>query len=296
MLTKFLKEVVILVVGKQAEPIAELLNSNKHVNEFIIAKKLGITINQTRNILYKISDYGLVSFVRKKDKRKGWYTYFWKIEILKALEFLKSVLLKKTEQIQNQINSRELKQFYFCEKCGIEFSEENALLHDFTCSECGGIFTVKDNTKLLKEFKKNLSRLNKEMELIDLEIEKERGKVDKKKSKDISDRLKEKEKIRKDKLRIRREANLKKIKEKPSIKGKSKKKSKLGKKPTPKNLKKTLKKKVLKKTKSSNKKLKKVRPGVAKLNRPKEKVRPGVAKLNRPKEKVRPGVAKLKRR
>jgi len=281
MLTKFLKEVVILVVGKQAEPIAELLNSNKHVNEFIIAKKLGITINQTRNILYKISDYGLVSFVRKKDKRKGWYTYFWKIEILKALEFLKSVLLKKTEQIQNQINSRELKQFYFCEKCGIEFSEENALLHDFTCSECGGIFTVKDNTKLLKEFKKNLSRLNKEMELIDLEIEKERGKVDKKKSKDISDRLKEKEKIRKDKLRIRREANLKKIKEKPSIKGKSKKKSKLGKKPTPKNLKKTLKKKVLKKTKSSNKKLKKVRPGVAKLNRPKEKVRPGVAKLKR---------------
>ena len=49
---KFLKEVVGLVVGKQAEEIVELLDSKKYVNEFILAKKLDITINQTRNILY----------------------------------------------------------------------------------------------------------------------------------------------------------------------------------------------------------------------------------------------------
>jgi len=70
MLDKFLKEVVVITVGKQAEPIADLLNAKKHVNEFIIAKKLGLTINQTRNILYKISNSGLVSFIRKKDKKK----------------------------------------------------------------------------------------------------------------------------------------------------------------------------------------------------------------------------------
>ena len=57
MLDKLLREIVVLVVGKPAEPIADLLYSNKHINEFTIAKKLGITINQTRNILYKISDF-----------------------------------------------------------------------------------------------------------------------------------------------------------------------------------------------------------------------------------------------
>jgi len=73
MLKDLLKEVVAIVAGKQAEEIADILDSKKHVNEFLIAKKLGITINQTRNILYKLSDFGLVSFIRKKDKRKGWY-------------------------------------------------------------------------------------------------------------------------------------------------------------------------------------------------------------------------------
>ena len=92
MLKTFLKEVVAIVVGKQAEDIIDMLDRDKYINEFLIAKKLGITINQTRNILYKISDHGLISSIRKKDKRKGWYTYFWRIEILKSLEFLANII------------------------------------------------------------------------------------------------------------------------------------------------------------------------------------------------------------
>ncbi len=53
-LKKILKNVVTLIVGKQAEDIVDLLDTKKHVNEFVIAKKLNLTINQTRNILYKI--------------------------------------------------------------------------------------------------------------------------------------------------------------------------------------------------------------------------------------------------
>lgn len=185
MLENFLKEVIVIVVGKQAEEIADLLNSKKHVNEFIIAKKLDITINQTRNILYKISDHGLVSFIRKKDKKKGWYTYFWKMEILKSLEFLKSILVKRIDQIIHQIKSREAKRFYSCERCNIEFNEENALLHNFTCDECGGIFAVKDNTKVLKEFNRNLDKLKKELELVNIEIEKEKERLEKIKLKEF---------------------------------------------------------------------------------------------------------------
>ena len=65
MLKKFLREAVAIIVGKQSEEIADLLNTKKHMNEFLIAKKLDLTVNQTRNLLYKISDYGLVSFIRK---------------------------------------------------------------------------------------------------------------------------------------------------------------------------------------------------------------------------------------
>lgn len=178
MLDTFLREVVVILVGKGAEPIADLLNSKKHVNEFLIAKKLDLTINQTRNILYKIADKGLVSSIRKKDKKKGWYTYFWKIETLKALEFLREVLVLQKENLVNQITSRETKQFYVCTLCNVEFNEENALLKNFTCSECGNVFVLKDNSGVIRELKKNLGKIEKEMSELDSDIEVEKAKLE----------------------------------------------------------------------------------------------------------------------
>jgi transcription factor E len=263
MLEKFLKEVISIVVGKQAEDIVDLLDTKKYVNEFIIAKKLDITINQTRNILYKISDYGLVSSIRKKDKRKGWYTYFWKIEIVKSLEFLRDHLVKKIDQINNQIKSRETKRFYVCERCNIELSEENALLYNFTCNECGDVFSLKDNTKLLRELKKNLDRLNKDLALVEGEITKEKEKIEKKKSRELKKEERAKKKLRRKKrpIKKRKKKLLKKLKKKKTkkiIKRKPKKK---------------LKKPIKKKTKKKQKKIvrKKLRRKLIKKFKPKIK-------------------------
>ncbi len=244
MLKKFLKDVMTMVVGKQAEEIADLLDGKKYVNEFIIAKKLNLTINQTRNILYKISDHGLVSFIRKKDKRKGWYTYFWRIEILKCLEFLKAAILNKMEQIHHQIKSRETKEFYICERCNIEFNEENALLHNFMCSECGNVFTRKDNVPLIKEFNKDLDKLRKELELIGEEIKKEKDRFDKIKIRE----LKKEEKAKK----------IAKAKSKKIVKSKVKKKKNKRVK-AKKRLKKTKAKKKIKRAKKKVKKSKKAK-------------------------------------
>ncbi|MBU2104877.1 MAG: hypothetical protein KKF67_03870, partial [Nanoarchaeota archaeon] len=193
---KFLQEVISAVAGKQAEGIGEILYNSKHVNEFLIAKKLDLTINQTRNILYKISDQGLVSSIRKKDKKKGWYTYFWKIEVVKSLEFLRNVLLKQINQISNQIKSRETKEFYICERCNIEFNQENALLYDFTCNECGGIFSLKDNTKVIKDLRRETKKLEDELKLVEEELAKETAKVDKQKTRELK-KIKEKKSIEK---------------------------------------------------------------------------------------------------
>ena len=212
-LKKILKEVVTLIAGKQAEDIVDLLDTKKHINEFIIAKKLDLTINQTRNILYKISDHGLVSYIRKKDKKKGWYTYFWKIEILKSLEFMKNDLLKKIDQLEHKIKSRETKRFYICERCNLELSEENALLYNFTCNECGDILALKDNTKFVREMKKSLEKLKKDLVFLEEEMKKEIEKVEKIKLKERrkEERAKKKKKVLKKKP-IKRKKILKKRK------------------------------------------------------------------------------------
>jgi len=246
MLKKFLKEVITIVVGKQAEGIVELLISEKYVNEFLIAKKMDLTINQTRNILYKISDYGLVSSTRKKDKKKGWYTYSWKIEIFKSLLFLRNDLIKKISQINNQINSRETKQFYVCERCNIEINEGNAMLYDFTCNECGDIFVLKNNEKFLRDLRRNLSRLNRELGLVDEEIEKQRIKMDKKRMRELKKQEKIKAVARKKAAAARKLLKAKSATK--TVKKVAKKKAKkIAKKPVKKKIAKKIKKKVVKK-------------------------------------------------
>ena len=252
MLQKLLKEVVTLIAGKQAEEIVELLDAKKHVNEFVIAKKLDLTINQTRNILYKISDYGLVSSIRKKDKRKGWYTYFWRIESLKSLEFLRDELVKKMNQMQSQIKSRETKRFYVCEKCHIELSEENALFHNFTCNECGSLLVMKDNTKLIKEMKRNFESMKRDLGLVEEEIRKEREKSDNIKMKEQKRAEKEKKKKSKKTRRINLELR-KKAAKKAGKPLKNKKQNKI----TKKSKGRKQKKKSVKKSKGKVKKLKK---------------------------------------
>jgi transcription factor E len=213
MLKNFLNEVISIVVGKPGEPIVNLLEGEKYVNEFIIAKKLDLTINQTRNILYKISDQGLVSSIRKKDKKKGWYTYFWKIEVLKSLEFLRDLLSKNLTQLRNQIKSRETKRFYVCERCNIEFNEENAMLHDFTCNECGEVFTVKNNEKVVREFKKNEEKIVNKLKLVEEQIALEKSKLDKIKMKEIKKIENDKIKKREENRRIQKEAREKEKKD-----------------------------------------------------------------------------------
>ncbi len=228
---KLLKEIIVSIAGKPAEAIIDLLSGKKYVNEFIIAKKLDLTINQTRNILYKISDHGLVSFIRKKDKRKGWYTYFWKIELLKSLEFLKANISKKMDQLNHQIKSRETKEFYVCERCHIEFTEENALVHNFICPECGNLLSRKDNSSTIKEYNKELDKLKKELSSVDEELDKEKGKVEKekarvmKKEEKIKKEIKEKASAARKKLKAKLKQPKKIVKKTPR-KSKSKPKTK----------------------------------------------------------------------
>ena len=251
---KFLKSVVEDLINKQATPIVDLLFGKKHVNEINIAKKLGLTINQTRNILYKLSDYGLVSFIRKKDKRKGWYIYFWTLNIYQSLSLLEKNLKKQLENLEDQLKSRKEKRFYNCNTCTIEVTEESALLNDFSCPECEEIYELSDNQEIVKELERAINKIRKEINLVSAEIKREQEKLDKKKAKEIKNAEKEKKAKRDAKRKERKKAKLKEEAKKKTKKTKSK-----SKKPKPK-IKKSKSKKPKQFKKKSNKSLKKTKP------------------------------------
>lgn len=160
MLEKFLQEIISRVAGSGADVIVKFLFKKKNVNEFLIAKKLNITINQARNILYKLAECGLVYFTRKKDtKSGGWYIYFWTLNEKKCLSYYIETLNKEIERFEDLLNIKKTKQFYMCKTCGMEVTEEQALLNEFTCPECGEVFAMKDSTESIVQTEKEIQKL-----------------------------------------------------------------------------------------------------------------------------------------
>jgi transcription factor E len=250
MQVKLLHNLVEELAGEGTGRIVDILFGKKDVNEFSLAKKMELTINQVRNILYKLSADGLVSFIRKKDKRKGWYIYYWTLKTEKCLVKLEQSLIGKIDSLNLILGERTSDRFYICKPCFIEVTEEKALEHGFSCEECAEIYELSDNSKPMRDAKSRITKIQKDLELINRELEIIREKEKKKRSR--ADKKLEKEaQAKKALLKEVRAAARKKVAEakKKTLKKKvaKKKVKRVTKKKVAK--KKTLKKKVTKKIK-----------------------------------------------
>jgi len=151
------------VAGKEGVDVLKLLFGKKDVSEFILADKLKLTINQIRNILYKFDKYNLVSSSREKDKKKGWYIYFWTFEIGKAVDSLKQFKIQKLNKFKHQFEYEKAHKFFACPKKCSRLTFEAAMEHQFQCIECGQIMGPEDNSKII-------NKLNNDIEILERDI------------------------------------------------------------------------------------------------------------------------------
>jgi transcription factor E len=178
--SQLLGSLVESLTGKVGRDIINMLLEKSNLNEFLIAKKLNLTINQTRNILYKLSDNRIVSFNRKKDRKKGWYTYFWTLDVPRTLEYAQGKILENIKNLSSQKKNRENRRFYICKICNIEVSEETALINSFTCTECGTVYELNENKELIVDIDSRLVKYNDELEVIKGFLDIERKRIGKK--------------------------------------------------------------------------------------------------------------------
>ncbi|MEK6899282.1 MAG: hypothetical protein AABW79_04260 [Nanoarchaeota archaeon] len=174
---KLLKDLVGVIANPTASPIIDLLYGKKNVNEFIIAKKLGLNINQTRNILYKLADEGLVSFVGKKDRKNGgWYTYYWTLDVEKSFASLKRTIGKNIAELENQLKIRTSERHYHCVNCDVEMNEEQALLANFACPECGEVLQLREPAELIADLERQIIKARSQLEIVSSEFGEVSGK------------------------------------------------------------------------------------------------------------------------
>ncbi len=212
---KLIDDLVLEITGKEVLPLINLIKNKVNVSEFKLASKLNITVNQVRNMLYRLNNYNLVDFTRKKDKTKGWYIYFWTFNMKLAKELAVSLKQNKIALLRKRFEKETSEIYYICPSECVRFDSTNVMEYQFKCPECGRIL-VKE------ESKKNIDKITREINNIETDIQALKE-LEEKQLKYLNRKLeREKEKVKK--LKQKKKHKMQKVisKNKPKKENKSK--------------------------------------------------------------------------
>lgn len=157
------EEVVKELVGDYALIIIDFLRGKTKISEFIIAEELEMEINDTRNILYQLLEHNIVSFIRKKDRIKGWYICYWDFNENMIPLLKKKILQEKVEKMNSRLISEKENIFYMCGNACSRMDFDKAIEFDFKCPECGNIMNQQDNSRTITFLGERIAELEGEL-------------------------------------------------------------------------------------------------------------------------------------
>lgn len=147
---KLIESVVNELVGPDAFPAVEYLLDKQNVSEFIVAEDLDIEIHTMRNILYRCYEHNILTFVRKKDKKKGWYICYWNFNKDNVPHLVQKIRKQKLAHMQERLQREEGGQFFMCENTCTRMDFEKAVEYEFHCPECNEVMQQQDNTRTIE--------------------------------------------------------------------------------------------------------------------------------------------------
>jgi len=160
---KLVEDVVTAVAGEDVLPLVKQLKNKKNVSEFKLAESLTLEINVTRNMLYRLYHANLVSFIRRKDKKKGWYIYYWTFKIKQIKYLAMSLKKEKLEKLQDRLSREQESSFFMCPNTCMRLDFEKAVSFEFKCPECDSIMQQESNEEKIKQLQEEIKALQKEV-------------------------------------------------------------------------------------------------------------------------------------
>jgi transcription initiation factor TFIIE subunit alpha len=159
---QLLKKIVKELVSEEAIPIVEYLRGKSKISEFVISEELELEIHKTRFLLYKLLDHNIVSFIRKKDKIKGWYICYWDLneDIVNHLD--QKMSDDKLDKLKERLKREEDNQFYMCKNACTRMDFDRAMEFNYKCPECGELMHIQDNSRTISFLKERITELEKE--------------------------------------------------------------------------------------------------------------------------------------
>ncbi|MEM3437938.1 MAG: transcription factor [Nitrososphaerales archaeon] len=154
-----------LIGGEDYVKVARALLNNENVTDEEIASATGLKINIVRKALYDLFGRSLISGVRVRDSKKGWFVYRWKAQRDQTDSFIETQKKKALMRLKEKLDYENSHEFYHCGiiTCPKRTFEESIELF-FKCPNCGRILDLVDNSEIKKAIEWKIKEIKEEME------------------------------------------------------------------------------------------------------------------------------------
>jgi transcription initiation factor TFIIE subunit alpha len=150
--------------GEEAINVVRALAQQGVTTDDVIATQANVRLNTARKVLYKLYDHALVTCVRSRDEKTGWYIYHWKLQPDQLDAFVRSRKKKTLEQLRTRLEFEKGHSFFMCKEClNIRVTFEDAMESAFKCSGCNGQLVSDDNAKTIQMLEDLSKKLESEL-------------------------------------------------------------------------------------------------------------------------------------
>ncbi|MGQ0791052.1 MAG: transcription factor [Nitrosopumilaceae archaeon] len=153
-----------MIGGDEYLKVARSLLKSEDSTDEEIASSTGLRINMVRKVLYDLFGKALITGIRVKDEKKGWFVYRWRSRRDEVENFIEGQKKKISERLQQRSDYENSSDFYHCgnNDCS-RVTFENALELFFKCPSCGLVLNLKKNDKSKKAFAYKIDQIKKDM-------------------------------------------------------------------------------------------------------------------------------------
>ena len=160
---KIIEATIAEVAGEDVLSIVHFLKNKKNISEFKIADAIKKEINETRNMLYRLHEANLISFIRKKDKKKGWYIYYWTFKPKMIKHLIIRLKKDKLAKLKDRLSREKSSHFFICQNKCIRLDFEQAMNFEFKCPECGEMMNQEDNLENIRLIEEEIKKIENEL-------------------------------------------------------------------------------------------------------------------------------------
>lgn len=154
-----------MIGGDEYLKVARSLLKSEDATDEEIASSTGLRINMVRKVLYGLFGKSLITGVRVKDEKKGWFVYRWRTRRDEVETFIENQKRQIMERLQQRLDYENSTQFYHCgsNDCP-RVTFEDTLDNMFKCMNCGSVMNLQKNDRTRKALAKKIDKIRADMQ------------------------------------------------------------------------------------------------------------------------------------